>query len=154
MCDAIANLKFLKRFRSGMNFEAQVVDGPALIKMVEKSESLTHIRLNHITVTGIEIDNQDRDVDNENPLGICLTRQLNGFTSKILAQYRHGSNSSSEAGSSFTGLPGQEVSFRTSFFLKKGLVCYELQRNKMVGQTKIGFQKQETINKCSWKAST
>ncbi|KAI9243814.1 hypothetical protein BDA99DRAFT_544262 [Phascolomyces articulosus] len=80
MCDAIANLKFLKSFTSGWYDEAQVVDGPALIKMVEKSESLTHIQLNHITVTGIEIDNQDRDVNHENLLGICLTRQLNGFT--------------------------------------------------------------------------
>ncbi|KAI9271695.1 hypothetical protein BDA99DRAFT_302108 [Phascolomyces articulosus] len=80
MCEAIANLKFLKRFRSGLWYGTQIVDGPALIKMVEKSESLTDIHLNHITVTGIEIDDQDREVDNENPLGICLTRQLNGFT--------------------------------------------------------------------------
>ncbi|KAI9275969.1 hypothetical protein BDA99DRAFT_568539 [Phascolomyces articulosus] len=80
MCDAIANLKFLKKFMSGLYDEAQVVDGPALVKMAEKSESLTHIQLRHITVTGIEIDNQDRNIDNENPLGICLTRQLNGFT--------------------------------------------------------------------------
>ncbi|KAI9274714.1 hypothetical protein BDA99DRAFT_498329 [Phascolomyces articulosus] len=120
MCDAIANLKFLKRFRSAWYDKVQVVDGPALIKMVKKSESLTHIELKHITLTGIK-----------NPLKTYLTRQLNGFRGKILVQYRHGSSSSSEA----------------------GLVCYGLLRNKMVGQTEIGFQKQESINKCSWRAS-
>ncbi|KAI9248522.1 hypothetical protein BDA99DRAFT_524936 [Phascolomyces articulosus] len=84
MLDAIADLKFLKRFESGMmSHEIQVVNGPALINTIRRSQSLTYINLDHIFLTDMDIHDQDRIIDDDdcnNPIGMCLTRQLDGYT--------------------------------------------------------------------------